>query len=503
MPRLDYKLWGPILKLAAPVILAMLTQTAINLMDTVMVGWLDPSYSIAGQSALGYSLPLLWSVGGFLSALSVGTQAISARRAGEEDYEKSGQILTNSLAIAFTAGATASIAAYLVVPLVFPLLNSNESVLAFGIPYARLRLLGVLSMVATISCKSFFDGNGKTHIHMVVAIIMNGLNILLNYLLIFGIGPFPRMNVEGAGLASLISTYVGLALIIGWTFLPKYAKKFRYYRASNLDRKIMFGIVRLSLPSGLATVFVMSGFLLFLKIVGYLDTLAVEETLSSISAYASSHAAHLSALQHSILDADAFSGRVFFTDLAQMSIEARPPIFTSATKVIIDVLSITFMSAMAFGTATATLVSQSLGRNEPEMAERYGWESVKLGSLIFGTIGLLTFIWPEQALGLLSRDEEVILAGVGAIRILAAIEWTIAAALILTQALFGAGNSKFVMYVEMSLHVICLVPLSYLLGITLDLGLPGVWSAAAAYIILLAAIMGWKFKGGSWKQLKI
>jgi Na+-driven multidrug efflux pump len=79
---LDPGLSRDVLKLALPVVLAMLTQTAINIMDTVMVGWLDPSYSIAGQSALGYSLPLLWLVGGFLSAISVGTLAITARRLG-------------------------------------------------------------------------------------------------------------------------------------------------------------------------------------------------------------------------------------------------------------------------------------------------------------------------------------------------------------------------------------------------------------------------------------
>ncbi len=501
--RFHVSLWPRIGRLAAPVILAMLTQTAINIMDTVMVGWLDPSYSIAGQSALGYSLPLLWAVGGFLSSLSVGTLAISARRFGEGDFEKSGATLTNSMVIAVSAGLTCSVLAYMALPYVFPLLNSNESVLAFGIPYARYRLLGVLSMVATISCKSFFDGIGHTHVHMVVALIMNGLNILLNYVLIFGIGPFPQLYVEGAGLASLISTYVGLALMIGWTFLPRYAKKFRYYRRSNVDRRVMWSIVRISVPSGLATVFVMTGFLLFLKIVGYLDELAVQELLASVPAYTGGFSTTFAEFQHVIFDAADMRGRAFFTDMAFMAIEARPPIYTSGTKVIMDILSITFMSALAFGTATATLVSQSLGRGEPEMAERYGWESVKLAGMIFGLIGLITFIWPEQILGLLSRDAAVIEASIVSIRILAAIEGFIAAALILTQALFGAGNSKFVMYVEIVLHIVCLVPLSYFLGVVLNLGLVGVWSAALIYIVVLAGIMGWKFYGGTWKTTKV
>src|SRR5690606_3098484 len=289
-----------------------------------------------------------------------------------------------------------------------------------------------------------------------------------NYVLIFGVGPFPRMYVEGAGLASLISTYIGLALMIAWTFFPKYAKKFRYYRVRNMSKKITGGIIRLSLPSGLATVFVMTGFLLFLKIVGDLDAQAVDVTLSSIAAYTGEGTSALAAIQHQFQDATGFAGRIYTSDLGFMAIEARPTIYTSATKVIMDVLSITFMSAIAFGTATATLVSQSMGRGEPDMAERYGWESVKLGALIFGIIGLVTFIFPERAMGLLSRDPAVIEAGKVSIQMIAAIEWAIAGALILTQALFGAGNSKFVAIVEAVLHFTCLVPLAYVLGIVLD-----------------------------------
>lgn len=499
----DAKLDKRILLLATPVIFAMLTQTAINIMDTVMVGWLDPSYSIAGQSALGYSLPLLWSVGGFLSAISVGTQAITARRFGEGNIETSGKTLSNSLFVAFTTGAVASVAAYIACPYVFPLLNDNESVLAFGIPYARLRLLGVLSMVATISYKSFYDGIGKTHVHMWVAIVMNILNIILNYCLIFGIGPFPRMYVEGAGLASLISTYIGLAMMIGWSFIPSYVKRFKYYGRGKLNRGTMYDIVRLSLPSGLATVFVMTGFLIFLKIVGYLDTQAVEGILAGIPAYSGEHFASLSAVQHEILGSGQFYGRVFASDLALMSIEARPPVYTSATKVIMDILSITFMTGIAFGTATATLVSQSMGKGDMKLAERFGWQSVRLGLVLYGVLGLITFIWPERVLGLLSQDESVIEAGVDSMRMMAIMQPIIAAALILTQALFGAGNSKFVMWVEMILHVVCLIPLSYLLGIVLDGGMLGIWGAAGVYIVVLAVIMGWKFWEGGWKELEI
>ena len=75
--------------------------------------------------------------------------------------------------------------------------------------------------------------------------------------------------------------------------------------------------------------------------------------------------------------------------------------------------------------------------------------------------------------------------------------------MILTQALFGAGNTRFVMVVELILHFVCLVPLAWLLGITLGYGLMGIWSAAVTYVALLSAVMVWKFRSGDWKAIKI
>jgi Na+-driven multidrug efflux pump len=79
----------------------------------------------------------------------------------------------------------------------------------------------------------------------------------------------------------------------------------------------------------------------------------------------------------------------------------------------------------------------------------------------------------------------------------------IAVGMILTQALFGAGNTRFVMIVELILHFTCLVPLAWVLGITLGFGLIGIWAAGVVYIALLAAVMSWKFKLGDWKHIAL
>lgn len=496
-------LWPRIFRMATPIVIAMLTQTAINIMDTVMVGWLDPSYSIAGQSALGFSMPMLWLVGGFLSSVSIGTLAIVARRQGEKDYKLAGAALTNSVAIALSSSIILGMAAYLALPSIFRLLIDNDSVLAFGVPYARYRLLGVLSMVTTASIKSFFDGTSKTYVHMVAAIVMNIANVVLNYVLIFGVGPFPDMNVAGAGVASLVATYIGLAIMVGWTFVPSIRKKYQYYKFSDLNARTTWNIIRVSVPSGLANIFVMTGFLLVFKIVGLLDEQSTRDLIASIPAYASQATAMWAQTQNALFDQYYGLYSMFSADLSFAVLDANPPIFSSSTKVIVDILSVTFMSGLAFGTATASLVSQSLGEKNPVLAEKYAFESAKIAVALYGILAVITFLFPETIASLLTRDSAVIEVTAETLRMMAPALVIVACALIFTQALFGAGNTRFVMVVEMILHFGCLVPLAYLLGITFGFGIKGIWSATIVYATILCIVMGLKLKLGGWKKIEL
>lgn len=489
---LDPPISKRVIRIASPIVLAMLTQTAINLVDTVMVGRLPATYSVAGQSALGYSLILLWAFGGFLSAIQVGTQAIVARRKGEGAADKAGQALHNSLWIAVICGAAVSVLGYIFMEAIFQRLDSNPTVVQLGAEYARYRMLGVLSMVATMSYKSFFDGIGRTHVHMVAAIVMNVANLLLNWVLIFGVDPFPRMNVAGAGLGSLISTYLGLAIMVTWSLLPAYASRYRIYHPRQFNRRVIWDIVRVSVPSGLATVFVMIGFGVFLVIVGHLDASEAEASVRGLAAYSADSSWQL-------YDA-ARSAPAIADPLLNLSAN-RLPVNNSATKIIMDIMSLSFMSMIALGMGAATLVGQSLGARRPEMAERYGWEAAKLGAILMLVFTVFVHLFPEWFIALFNPDPDVIAAGVAPLRLMVTSTVFIAVGLVLAQSLYGAGMTRYVMMVEGVLHIVCLIPLTYLLGVVLDLGLLGIWASAFAYVALLCAAMVHKFKQGQWKEV--
>jgi putative MATE family efflux protein len=452
----DPQLGRRIGSLATPVMVAMVSQTLINQVDEAFIGRLPLNIATPGQAAIGTSLILFWAIGGSLAAISVGTQALTARRTGEQEHERAGQVLFNSLLVATLTSIVASIVGWLAAPYLFRMVAKSPEQFALGVPYLQWRLVGVASMVTTTSYKSWFDGLGRTRVFMGAAITMNLINALLNWLLIFGNWGFPALGVAGSGIASMISGYIGLLLMVIWSLRSRYRREYAIYHVKNLSSQQQWEIVRLSAPSACATIFVMSGFMYFKHIVDWLDD-------------AAKHGA----------------------------------IFGAATWNIIVILMLFFTMFMAYGSAVATLVSQSMGAKQMKLAERYGWEAVKIGVYFTLVIGGLIILLPDSILHILTLDEQVIAVARPILRICGLLLPAILAALVLTQALFGAGNTKFVMFAEFGLHFFCLVPLAYLFGVVMGLGVMGVWMSAFTYIVLLCAVMGWKFAEGAWKEIRI
>ena len=459
-----------ILRLALPTVAAMLTQSVVNEVDIVFFAQLPCPESSNAQAALLPSLILLWLFGGSLSAISVGTQAFTGRRYAEKRFGDAGAVLMNALFFAVVAGVIFSVIGYLTMPYLLSAIIQVDGARQAANEYLQWRLLGVTSMAATFALKAFFDGIGKTHIHLVSAVVMNALNIVLCLLLIFGnpaLG-IPRYGIAGAGMAGFVSTYVGLAIMVGYALLPEYRRLYSPFSWGNRSGALTWSILKLSIPSAVATVAIMTGFALFYAIASQLDRIAPAGEVSPLCP----------------------GGRA-------------EPVYGAATTVIVGILKLTFTACLAFGTSTATLVAQSLGERDPEKAARFGWASARLGLMIFGVVGLLEAAFAEQILGLVTSSELVREAALRPMQIMGICTPMVAVAMILTQALFGAGNTVFVMVVELVLHFTCLVPLAWLFGITLGFGLTGIWSAAVLYVVLLAAIMAWKFRAGDWKNIRL
>lgn len=448
-----------VLRLGVWVMLAMITQFFVNYTDTLMVGRLDGAEATASQAALGLGMPFFWAVGGFFAAVGVGAQAMTGRRYAESNYEGAGQVLFNALLIGVIAGLVGSALGYFLTPAGIGFLaEASPEQEALGIEYTQLRMLGVAGMVITFSYKAFFDGIGRTYVHLWAALAMNIFNIVLNYFLIYGNETLgvPRLALAGAGIASVISTYLGLLIMVLVSFSGPYRARYQFYRLRHLDLGIIGRILKLLVPSGSATVILMTGFALFMRFVGQIDQQIGGNT------------------------------------------------FSAATKAIMDTAALCFMPMIAFGTATATCVSQSLGADKPNLAARYGWESARVGVMAMFVIGAIFFAFPEQIIGLLApNDPRVPEAAATSLRIVTSALPLMAVGLILAQALFGAGANTFVAVAELLLHFGILVPGSWLLGPVLGYGMEGVWFAATMYANMLGLVMAGKFLGKGWRKIRL
>jgi multidrug resistance protein, MATE family len=449
-----------ILRLAAPTVVAMLSQSIVNEIDVFFFTKLPHPEDSNAQAALLPSLLIVWLFGGSLSAISVGTQALTARRNAERRYDAAAAVLANSAFFCLVAGLVFGvIGAFTIHDLLGLILKVPESH-SIAYAYSKWRLLGIISMSMTMAIKAFFDGVGKTWVHLISAVVMNIFNVLFCWIFIFGKLGAPRMGAPGAGFAAFAATWIGLGIMI--LYGAREHERFKFLRWSNLSKSLTWDILKLSVPAAAATVVMMIGFGLFAQVAGRLDAI----------------------------------------DAATAVAGEREAVNGAATTDIVALLKLTFTACIAFGTATATLVAQALAAKRPDDATRFGWASVRLGLVLFGVVGLLEgVLFTPQIVHVITQSEHVRAAAMMPMRMMGTITPIIAVAMILSEALFGAGNTKFVAVAQFCLVFAVLVPLARLLGVEANLGLNGMWAAAVAYCTCAAVVMTIKFRGGAWKKI--
>lgn len=446
-----------------PTVIAMLSQSAVNEIDVFFFTRLPHPEDSNAQAALLPSLLLVWLFGGSLSAISVGTQAFTARRYAERKYDAAGAVLANAFSFCMVAGVLMAIIGALSIDSLLGLILKVPEAHTIALSYSKWRLLGIVSMASTMALKAFFDGIGKTWVHLVSALVMNVFNVIFCWTFIFGNFGMPRMGAPGAGFAAFVSTWIGLGIML--FFAARERGKYQPVRLSNLSKALTWDILKLSIPAALATIVMMIGFGLFTKVAGKLDEEAAK-----------------SAVGAAFGEREAVNG--------------------AATTDIVAILKLTFTACLAFGTATATLVAQSLAAKRPEDASKFGWASVRLGVVLFGVVGFCEgILFRKHIVHLISHSEAVRAAADTPMMMMGIVTPIIAVAMILSEALFGAGNTKFVAGAQLLLVFGVLVPLAFVLSNSK--GLVGMWMAAVAYAICAAAVMSYKFRGGSWKTIKL
>jgi multidrug resistance protein, MATE family len=501
-----------ILVIAVPAALALVTQGAINQVDfyfvgqiggaldptplAAVIGW-DATPAIDGasfvqeqvrasQAAMGISMKVLWLFAGALASLAIGTQAMVARRFGESDEASVGAVAINSVAASVAASGLFTVIGLLSLePLFHYISSAAPGVVEAGVQFSEIRLFALLGIVWTASHRAFFDGLGKTWIFMVIAVLMNTINVVLDYAMVFGTWGIPRFGPNGAAWASFVSAFVGLALLVMWTNWGSF-RRFKMWNLKRISPTLMWRICTFSLPNAVATAGMTAGFLLFDKVIAELDKIRVEEALVGV------------------VGAENFAGMSEVVRETTMSLHHIPAdLYQSTSQLIIVVMMLFFMVGFGFGLAAATLVSQSLGAGDPEGASRNGWMTIWVGGGIVAVFGMGLVFFPESIAAVFNPGDPLVQeTAAGPLRGVGFAAFFIAASLILTQALYSAGMPIYVAVVTLA-GICWLVPGGWWLAISLGYGYAGIWAAAGGFILILTVGMGGMFLTDRWKNISI
>ena len=439
-----------VLRIASPIVLGTLSSTLLNVIDTIFVGRLGTE----PLAATGVASVLFFAIAFPLSSISVGVQTLTARRFGERRYDLCGQPVRVGLFLAALVGIPVIVLAPQLTRWLAPVLSNDPTVVGLGQTYLLFRFYGTAFLVMNAVFGAFFAALGDTKHQMMASFLVTVSNIILDTVLIFGYLGLPALGVKGAAIASTIALAIGTAYYAAIACTPRYRVRYALFAGRFRPRRWAPSIVHLSLP------IVVQRFVSHATWFGFFSAVA----------------------------------RIGTTELA-------------ATNAMRSIYHLSIMLAVGLGTAAAALVGQNLGAKDPQRAERLAWEAVKLAAYSMGFIGLIYAALPTVVIRLYTSDPGVIAAARIPLALLGFVQALAGIALVLSNALQGAGNTRFVMGVEITVCGALYIPIVLFFGLGWPIGwrfgLLGAWTAEYAYWTVLAALMVWKFRRGHWKRIVV
>jgi putative MATE family efflux protein len=432
-----------IFALALPIIGGMVSQNVLNLVDTAMVGVLGDE----ALAAVGTGGFLNFLASAFILGLGAGVQAVSARRVGEGRDSETAIPLNGGILVALGVGVPWSLALFLIVPFVFPWIVDDPAVVEAGVPYLQARVLALTAMAMNFSFRGFWNATDRPGLYMRTLFVMHGVNISLNWVLIYGNLGAPALGAHGAGVASAIATWVGVAyyFLLG----VKHARPNGFLRGRP-DALTMRSIVKLSVPAGLGQTFFSGGLVALFWIVGQVGT----------------------------------------------------PELAAAT-VLINLTLVALLPGLGFGLASMSFVGQALGRKDVGDARRWGWDVVKVAIVTVTLIALPGVLLPRLLLSIFIYEPSTLELAVWPLRIVALFIGFDSAGMVLMNSLQGAGDSTRVMMVTTVLQWMLFLPAAFVIGPILGYGLTGIWIANVCYRALQTLVFAAYWKGDRWAHINV
>lgn len=434
-----------LLILSIPMVLEMIMESIFAVVDIFFVSKLGAD-AVATVGITESSMTLVYAIG---MGLSTATTAMVARRIGEKNPGKAGIVAFQAIISGFLVSVVISVFGIIYAKEFLLLMGASEKMAQDGYMFPAIMFGGNAVIMLLFIINAIFRSSGDAAVSMRVLILANLINIILDPLLIFGIGPFPEMGLKGAAVAT--TTGRGLAVCYQFYLLFKGHKRIRLeLHHLQIRLKVMIQLFRLSAGGILQYIVATSSWIALYRII-------------------------------STLGSEVMAG------------------YTISIRIIVFVL----LPSWGLSNAASTLVGQNLGANQPERAERTVWITAYANMFLLGLVGVILVIFPEFFIRLFIDDPLVISNGAISLRIISIGFLSYAMGMVMTQAFNGSGDTVTPTRINLFCFWLFEIPLAYLLTIIFDMKIYGTSIAIVAAETALTLTAWYLFRKGKWKTVKV
>jgi putative MATE family efflux protein len=435
-----------ILLLAIPMVLEMVLESLFAVVDVFWVARVGAN-AIATVGLTESMLTLVFAVG---MGLSLSTTAMVARRIGEKDHAGAAVAGVQAVFLGLGVSVLIGLPCFVFAPQLLGLMGASPEIVATGSWYARIALGGGSGAVVLLFLNNaIFRGAGDAAIAMRLLWVSNIINLILDPCLIFGLGPFPRLGVTGAALA----TFTGRSIGVLYQFyrLMRGTERIRVLREQiRIDLDVLWRLIRVSLTGVFQFAIANTSWIGLVRIVSFFGSAAVAG-------------------------------------------------YTIAIRIVIFVI----LPSWGLSNAAATLVGQNLGAKQPERAETSVWRTGFYNMLFLGAVGVVFAVFAGQVVRLFTNDPAVAPLAASCLRIVSYGNIGYAYAMVMLQAFNGAGDTVTPTIVNFFGFWMFEIPLAYWLAMRTSLRSNGVYLSIVIAESTIAVVSILLFKRGTWKRQRI
>ncbi len=427
--------------LAIPMMLEMAMESIFAVVDIAFVSRLGTD----AVAAVGITEALITVLYGIAIGLGVGLTAMVSRRIGASDASGAADVTGQAIWIGALLSIVIGVAGVAYARDLLELMGASDGVIEQGVGFTAVILGGSITIIYLFLLNAAFRGAGDATVALRSLWLANGINIILDPCLIFGLGPFPEMGVTGAAVATTIGRGIGVIYQL-WYLMNGRGRIEFHIRYLKFNLRLALRLVRISL----------GGIGQFL-----IATASWIGVMRIVSIYGSSAIA--------------------------------------AYTIALRMMEFVFLPAWGLGNAAATLVGQNLGADQPDRAEKSAWQAAKFNAIFMTMTGVFLLIFAEFITGLFSTEPDVLRWGTSCLQILSIGFPMYAVGMVVVQALNGAGDTTTPAILNFICFWLLQLPLAFWLATESSLGPNGAFVAIVVAESLLTILAVLVFRKGTWK----